>query len=466
MKIGLAQINSRVGDFPYNAKRILQAYRACLDEGADLVVTPAYALCGYPLHQLASQEKFVSKCLQALDYLSDEVKSVPLLVGHTSPLSQGSCAAATLLAKGCTPITYYNSGYGSDEVLQIDLEGGVGDLFLGEEASDVSAADFVVQMAVDPYDYQEKSEPTVATKRPTLICNATGVNDGYVFGGRSRVLAKNGCIGQLPSFSEGHLVVDLDSVDANERVMSEGDGLNGVYEALVLGVREFVSKAGYNGTCMFYDGSLESQVLVRIAADAGYPLLVLHEDGYAPVGLDFTNVTFEKVELGRLRDLVLQDFGESRSGEGLLKLMAITHICERDGYLHLSSGSKTSCLLGESDCMSFDYGGLAVLADVTATLLVKLAQWISANKYPIPESLLVPVERLGQMDLVLEYVSAGEQAEATIEKTGLAEHLVRGVFRRFNLSHLKRRHIPVKIGITSTSRESSESLPIIQTFVD
>jgi NAD+ synthase (glutamine-hydrolysing) len=82
MKVGLAQVNGVVGDFAGNAKRILGAYRDCLERGAELVVTPEMSLVGYPPRDLVFKSQFVPKCLQALDYLAGEVKDVPLLVGY------------------------------------------------------------------------------------------------------------------------------------------------------------------------------------------------------------------------------------------------------------------------------------------------------------------------------------------------------------------------------------------------
>ena len=92
MKIGIAQLNAVVGNFPDNAKRILAAYRECLEQGAELVIVPEMALVGYPPRDLLLKSQFVPKCLQALDYLADEVKDVPLLVGyvdHCEPESVG-----------------------------------------------------------------------------------------------------------------------------------------------------------------------------------------------------------------------------------------------------------------------------------------------------------------------------------------------------------------------------------------
>jgi len=89
MKIGIAQINAVVGDFPGNAKRIMAAYRECLELGAELVVVPELALVGYPPNDLLCRSQFVPKCLQALDYLSDEVGQVPLLVGYVDTTPDG-----------------------------------------------------------------------------------------------------------------------------------------------------------------------------------------------------------------------------------------------------------------------------------------------------------------------------------------------------------------------------------------
>jgi predicted amidohydrolase len=82
MQIGIAQINAVIGDFPGNVKRILAAYRECLDGGAELVVTPELSLTGYPPRDLVFKSQFVPKCLQALDHLAGEIKDVPLLVGY------------------------------------------------------------------------------------------------------------------------------------------------------------------------------------------------------------------------------------------------------------------------------------------------------------------------------------------------------------------------------------------------
>ena len=82
MRIGVAQLNATVGDFPANAKRIVNAYREALDLGAELVVTPEMSLVGYPPRDMVFKSGFVDKRLQALDYLSGEVGDVPLLVGY------------------------------------------------------------------------------------------------------------------------------------------------------------------------------------------------------------------------------------------------------------------------------------------------------------------------------------------------------------------------------------------------
>ena len=82
MKGGLAQINSTVGDFPANAKRIIAAYREALDEGAELVLVPEMALVGYPPRDLVFKSGVVDKCLQGLDYLKGEIGEVPLVVGY------------------------------------------------------------------------------------------------------------------------------------------------------------------------------------------------------------------------------------------------------------------------------------------------------------------------------------------------------------------------------------------------
>ena len=103
MKIGIAQINAVVGDFPGNAKRILAAYRECIEKGAELVVTPEMALVGYPPMDLLFRADFVPKCLQALDYLADEIKDIPLVVGYVDQVPRRGCRQ-TLSKCGSFPL--------------------------------------------------------------------------------------------------------------------------------------------------------------------------------------------------------------------------------------------------------------------------------------------------------------------------------------------------------------------------
>lgn len=235
MKVGLAQINSVVGDFPGNVKRILAAYRECLDAGAELVITPELSLVGYPPRDLVFKSQFVPKCLQALDYLAGEIREVPLLVGyvdHHHPTRPGKPfrnAAAwlenggiqqrfwkTLLptydvfderryfepSESCEPMQWNGKRIGVTICEDIWTENYLQrPLYERNPVEELSAKsiDLLVNLSASPYHL---GKPLIRramiggiarnAKVPVIYCNAVGANDQLVLMGTHSLLARMG----------------------------------------------------------------------------------------------------------------------------------------------------------------------------------------------------------------------------------------------------------------------------------
>ncbi|MEI6819556.1 MAG: NAD+ synthase, partial [Verrucomicrobiota bacterium] len=311
MNIGIAQISSVIGDFPGNVKRILAAYRECLEAGADLVITPELSLVGYPPRDLVFKSQFVPKCLQALDYLAGEIREVPLLVGyvdHHHPGHPGKPfrnAAAwlengkiqhriwkTLLptydvfdelryfepGESCEPIVWNGHRIGvticediwTDDALPRPLY----DRNPVEELS-AKGIDLLLNLSASPFHLgkpllRRAMLGGVAHKAqvPAIYCNAVGANDQLVFDGHSLVTDAQGRLAaQMAGFRESSLVINpflavedevsLDSCDAEQ-----------LYQALVLGVRDYVNKCGFSSVCLGLSGGIDSALTAVIAADA------------------------------------------------------------------------------------------------------------------------------------------------------------------------------------------------------
>ena len=312
MKIGIAQLNAFVGNFPDHAKRILAAYRECLEQGAELVIVPEMALVGYPPRDLLLKSQFVPKCLQALDYLADEVKDVPLLVGyvdHCEPESVGKPFrnAAAFLHQGevkhkvwktllpaydvfderryfepgdsCEPIEWNGVRLGvticediwTEDYLHRDLY----DRNPVEELQD-KGIDVLLNLSASPYSQGKParrrgmlSEIAKGAGVPLVYCNCFGGNDQLIFDGNSLALdAKGQPLISLPAFEEKCQVVDLSLTGNDKNLPAEISTEEESYKALVLGLRDYATKCGFTQACLGLSGGIDSALTAAIACDA------------------------------------------------------------------------------------------------------------------------------------------------------------------------------------------------------
>lgn len=312
MKIGIAQLNAVVGNFPDNAKRILAAYRECLELGAELVVVPEMALVGYPPRDLLLKSQFVPKCLQALDYLADEVKDVPLVVGyvdHCEPELVGKPFrnAAAFLHQGevkhkiwktllpaydvfderryfepgdsCDPIEWNGHKLGiticediwTEDYLHRDLYDRNPIKELGTKGVDV-----ILNLSASPFSQGKPvrrremlSQIARDAQVPLVYCNCIGGNDQLIFDGNSIAFdAKGNPLSSLPPFEERCQVVDLLHEGNNTNLPAEISTEEESYKALVLGLRDYTKKCGFTQACLGLSGGIDSALTAAIACDA------------------------------------------------------------------------------------------------------------------------------------------------------------------------------------------------------
>lgn len=312
MKVGIAQINGVIGDFPGNAKRLLQAYRECLEQGADLVVTPELSLAGYPPRDLVFKSQFVPKCLQALDYLAGEIKEVPLLVGYVDHherhrpgkpfrnaaafLHRGTIAAKvwkTLLptydvfderryfepGESCEPILWNGLRLGvticEDIWPEEYLERPLYDRDPVRELSE-KGIDLLLNLSASPFhlgkpETRREMMAGIAKEAgvPVIYANAVGGQDQLVFDGHSLVASSDGRIAvQMAGFTEGCLTVDLDKLPSAEAPLPQPVAAGQLHDALVLGLRDYVRKCGFRSVCLGLSGGIDSALTAVLAAEA------------------------------------------------------------------------------------------------------------------------------------------------------------------------------------------------------
>jgi len=544
MNIGIAQISSVIGDFPGNVKRILAAYRECLEAGADLVITPELSLVGYPPRDLVFKSQFVPKCLQALDYLAGEIREVPLLVGyvdHHHPGHPGKPfrnAAAwlengkiqhriwkTLLptydvfdelryfepGESCEPIVWNGHRIGvticediwTDDALPRPLY----DRNPVEELS-AKGIDLLLNLSASPFHLgkpllRRAMLGGVAHKAqvPAIYCNAVGANDQLVFDGHSLVTDAQGRLAaQMAGFRESSLVINpflavedevsLDSCDAEQ-----------LYQALVLGVRDYVNKCGFSSVCLGLSGGIDSALTAVIAADALGPANVRGltmpspyssggsvDDSFAlakNLGIRCDELpirnAFEAIKATMVP--VFDDKPEDVTEENMqarirgLMLMALSN---KENHLLLTTGNKSELAVGYCTIYGDMCGGLAVISDLPKVRVYEVSRWINREREIIPwntidkppsaelrpdqkdQDTLPPYEIL---DGILElYVENHLSAEEIIAR-GYEEATVRWVQRRVDLNEWKRHQAAPGLRVTSKAFGIGRRMPIVQQFV-
>jgi len=312
MHIGIAQINSVVGDFPGNAKRILAAYRECIENGAEIVVLPEMALVGYPPCDLLFKSQFVLKCLQALDYLADEVRDIPLIVGYVDECPADSIGkpyrnAAAFLHNGkvlhkiwktLLPAydvfderRYFEPGENSKPIEWNGLRLGITicediwtedylhrPLYQRDPIKELAdhGVDVILNLSASPYSigkpkrrFEMLTGVAQAAAKPLVYCNCIGGNDQLIFDGNSLALDAEGRpLAALNPFDEQCLVVDVSQQGSDQNLPDQTCPEEECYKALVLGLRDYAHKCGFTKACLGLSGGIDSALTAAIACDA------------------------------------------------------------------------------------------------------------------------------------------------------------------------------------------------------
>ena len=312
MKVGLAQINTTVGDIEGNSRLILEAYKTLCQRGAELVVFPELALCGYPPRDLVFKSRFVKDTWSAAEKFAASVGSVPALVGVLVANESGhgrtvfNAAAFCIngkiqaVAKKCLLPTYdvfdedryFES---ADEPTLVEYAGkriGITiceDIWTGPVVTtsrhydkDPVAAlankkvDLVINLSASPWQAGKTGLRTDIVRRvalrtgaPCVYCNAVGGNDELIFDGHSMVAAANGeLIAGLDGFREELLVVDTAGADKHFSPRFNLCEEERIHEALVLGLRDYAHKSGFHKAVLGLSGGIDSALTAVLAARA------------------------------------------------------------------------------------------------------------------------------------------------------------------------------------------------------
>jgi NAD+ synthetase len=543
MRVALAQINTTVGDLAGNEARIRAAYQRGVEAGVEVVVFPELAVTGYPPRDLLLRPDFVQSNLEVLDRLAGAAGTTGLLVGYVGrngirPGRELTNAVALLQSgriqavRTKTLLPTYDV-FDEDRYFEPALENGIvtlGTRSLGlticedvwndedfwrdrryrrNPAAELAAAgaELIINISASPWHLGkdrtrgEMLESLVRkTGVPLVYCNLVGGNDELIFDGGSLVLNSLGeVVGAGRRFEEDFLVIDTGAAAlaaAPRRLMEEEE----VYQALVLGTRDYLWKCGFKSALLGLSGGIDSAVTACLAVAAlgaenvrgvalpsPYSSQGSLDDARAlaanlgirydviPIGPPFGSVKGQLEEQfeGRAEDVTEENIQARLRG---VILMALSN---KFGSLLLTTGNKSELAVGYCTLYGDMCGGLAVISDVPKTMIYRLARWINREQEIIPSASLTkpPSAELRPnqtdqdslppyevLDAVLERYVVEAQSVEDIVRAGYDPGIVRKVARLIDSSEYKRRQAAPGLKVTSKAFGVGRRIPIAQRY--
>jgi len=529
LQLVLAQINTLVGDIPGNTAKVLASAREVLERGpVDAIIYPELTLTGYPPEDLLLRPSLDGRIQRALDELLDARLPTTLVVGYPRRRGDklynmaGVIQAGKLVAeyaKQCLPNyqvfdekRYFVAG---DQPCLFDLCGQPTALTVCEDIwhpepmaqARAAGARLMLNLNASPYHQgkQQEREAMIAEraregKMPVVYVNLVGGQDELVFDGGSVVVDAQGTTRyRAPAYSEGNYRLQLDLATGHcdpSLLVPVPERLSAVYQTLVLGLCDYVTKNRFKGVVLGLSGGIDSALTLAIAVDAlgadkveavMMPFRYTSDlskndaaDEAARLGVRYGSISIEPMYEAFMAALADEFAGTRRdtTEENLqarcrgVVLMAISN---KKGYLVLTTGNKSEMAVGYSTLYGDMAGGFDVLKDVPKTLVFELARYRNTLGEVIPETVITrppsaelapdqkdedslpPYEILDQ--ILALYVEQDQSAEAIIAR-GFTREQVERVVRLVDINEYKRRQAPIGVRISQRGFGRDRRYPI------
>jgi NAD+ synthase (glutamine-hydrolysing) len=543
VRIALAQINPTVGDFQGNTRKIIEFAHQAAAGGADLALFPELAVCGYPPADFLEKDSFVARAGQAMEEIAAKTttgNSFAVLCGFVMPAPLGSgkrvVNAAGLLRNGHIEfvqskrlLPFYDVfdeqryfapaehqvilNFNCERVAVTICEDAWNDkhfwrnrLYSIDPIEDLMRAggSLILNLSASPYhrgkrELRYRMLAAIAKRHqvPVVMVNQVGGNDSLIFDGSSFALGPDGSLlAHARSFEEDLVFFDTDKLSGDLRPIDPNEDA-GVYNALVLGTRDYVRKCGFSKVLVALSGGIDSALVAAIAVDAlgkenvtgvGMPSQYSSQGSIedarmlaANLGIAFDLIPIEPLFCGFTKALqpffagckpdITEENIQSRIRGNLL--MALSN---KFNALVLTTGNKSEMSVGYCTLYGDMVGALAVIGDVVKTEVYRLCRYVNRDRAVIPQPILdkPPSAELrpGQrdtdslppyevLDPILEaYVERYETPEAIAAHHHYDPALVREVVKLVERSEYKRQQAAPVLKVTSKAFGMGRRFPI------
>jgi NAD+ synthase (glutamine-hydrolysing) len=551
LKLSIAQLNFLVGDMPGNAQKIIAAARTAYAQGSRLLLTPELSICGYAAEDLFLRPAFIAACDDAVKMVARELaglKDLHVVVGHPtggdirskSVAVQRRFNAASVISNGRILETYakrelpnyqvfderryFTPGQG---VCVFQVEGVNVGLLICEDAwfeepallAKEAGAELLAVINASPFHVGKGGERVArmavraqAVGLPLVYAHFVGGQDEVVFDGASFAVNADGSLAaRAPGFQEDLFCLQAEGggaqpIHLSGPIVHERSAEADLWDALVLGVRDYVGKNGFPGVLLGLSGGIDSALVLAIAVDAlgrDKVRAVMMPSPYT-ADISWIDARDMTARLGVRYDEIsivpeFEAFKASLAGEfkGLpedtteeniqarIRGVLLMALSNKFGSIVLTTGNKSELATGYCTLYGDMAGGFAVIMDVLKTRVFQLARWRNVHDpygtgiSPIPERIITrpPSAELrpGQvdqdslpayevLDAILERYMEEDHGVEQIIAEGFDRAVVERVARLIRINEYKRRQAPVGIRVTHRSFGKDWRYPITGKF--
>ena len=554
MKVAMTQINPIVGDIKGNLSKVLEKLKECKELNADIVAFPEMVITGYPPQDLLHANAFIKANQDAIESIADSTRGIVAIVGFVDSDAKGllyNAAAVyengdllrivhkTLLPtydvfdeeryfepnENISPVTVKIKG--QEIMLGIEICEDLWDEAYDEKVTDIlcsKGAQLIINISSSPFHIGKQFErerlvrdKATKNKTPVFLVNLVGGQDELVFDGRSLAADSKGNIIALGvQFEEDLVLTELD-IKTGEGTPLQKPGYDEdaeMYNALVLGIRDYFRKTGFNKAVLGLSGGIDSSLTACIAVDALGPENVIgvsmpskyssdHSKSDAELLADNLGIKYIQVPIHEIVDTYQTTWAEPLkelrahfdvnisqddpvADENIQPrargniLMDISNRLKDLRILVLNTGNKTEIALGYCTLYGDMTGGVGVIGDVSKLEVYKLAEYVNrkAGKQIIPEGSITkkPSAELKEdqfdpfdFDIVspmVDEIVANRKSKQELLDMGYPKDVVEDVYRRVRLAEYKRWQAPPCIRITKKSFGIGWKMPIVNHFRD
>lgn len=534
LRISIAQVNLLVGDITGNAQRIIASAQEALKQQADVLMLPELALTGYPPEDLLLRPSLAKRVEKALAQLLDELPpDLYVVLGYPRASGGELYNAAGVLHRGEILAEYFKQELPNYQVFDEKRYFAAGDrpCVLRIKGVDVAisvcediwhpgpmaqaceaGAGLMLNINASPFHRGKQAERLAMLAQrtreggmPIVYANLVGGQDELVFDGGSLVVDGAGTVEfQAPLFEEGLFTVDFDLAGVQVQPIAQPLPASlseeaSVYQALVVGVRDYINKNGFKGAVLGLSGGIDSALTLAVAVDAigseRVEAVMMPFRYTAQMSLDDAEaeaqrlgVTYHVRNIAPMYEAFMQTLAEDFRGTPVDKteenlqarcrgvlLMAISN---KKGFIVLTTGNKSEMAVGYATLYGDMAGGFDVLKDVPKTLVFRLSEYrnqLTPENPPIPQRVIdrPPSAELAPdqkdedslppypvLDAILAMYIENDMSANDIVAQGYDEDTVKRVVRMVDFNEYKRRQAAVGVRITPRGFGRDRRYPI------